>query len=81
MVHQLPVCGNNAIIIGISDYSSPMLDNFHPLGFGTQNNTWTLKKERLLLHSTAIGHYEFGVFLKYDDIKKGRRRHCYNLIR
>ena len=69
-VSQLLICFNDSSIVGICNDTCMMLDNLNPLSFGSKNHTRTLKKERLLLHTSAIGHHYACIPLQLNDFKE-----------
>ena len=73
MVHQLTIGCRDALVVGIGDDASTMVDNFHPFRFGPEYNTGLLKEKSLFLHATAIGHDYAGVLLQHVDFEKGSR--------
>lgn len=61
MIGQLAIGGNNAIVVGIGNDAGTVVHNLHPLSLWSENDAGSLKEEGLLLHTTTIGHNDFGM--------------------
>ena len=71
---EMVVGRQDPLRVGIGHDAGAVLDDFDPLGFGTQDDAGTGEEEGLLLDAAAVRHHDEGVLLQDDDVEEGGRR-------
>lgn len=58
------------IVICICKDAGFVMQYLNPFCFGAQDDTRSSEEECFFLHAAAVGHYDTGVSLEGEDVKK-----------